>query len=323
MSIQLRASNRFTDVLVQHDIVLERDMVHTLQLNLGYKCNQVCSHCHVDAGPHRLESMEILTIDRVLYLLQRQNDIHTVDLTGGAPELNPHFRYLVRELRHMGKKVIDRCNLTVLLEEGQADTAAFLANYQVDIVASLPCYLEENADAVRGESAFQKSIQALQQLNRLGYGQTMSSLGLNLVYNPIDDSLPPVQNTLEIAYKDYLYATYGISFHQLLTITNMPIKRFAHQLKCEGKYESYLELLAQNFNAAAAKQVMCRSLLSVGWNGSLYDCDFHQALAIPVQGAKTVWEIADFEQVSKTITTRQHCFGCTAGCGSSCGGALL
>lgn len=318
-----RQLTNFHKALSAYQLDNKRKAVTTLQLNLGKKCNQVCVHCHVDAGPHCEEMMSLETIDRILTLLDRPNTIQTVDITGGAPELNPHFKYLIKALRQRGYQVIDRCNLTVLFEPGQEATAAFLAAQQVRIVASLPCYLESNVDAQRGGSTYEKSIKALQMLNELGYGSPETNLSLSLVFNPSGIGLPPAQGTLEQDYKKQLWEMHRIRFNHLLTITNMPIKRFKATLKKNGQLAYYESLLEEKFNPEAAKQLMCRELISISWDGQIYDCDFNQALNMPVQAEQNIWHIDVFASVDSPIVFGDHCYGCTAGSGSSCGGALI
>lgn len=313
----------FKKVLEQHNVPLTRNKVKVLQLNITKRCNQSCIHCHVDANPYRTETMDKKTIDRVLDMLSNNSDIHTIDITGGAPELNPNFRYLINELHFLNRKIIDRCNLTVIFEKGQEDTPEFLAKNQVQIIASLPCYLEENVDFQRGNNVYAKSIKAIKILNSLGYGKKDSGLILDLVYNPIGDNLPPEQASLELDYKLELKERFDIEFNQLLTITNMPVKRFASMLIKEGKYEAYYNQLLEKFNPQAASDIMCRELLSVGWNGKIYDCDFNQALDIPLKNQSTIWNISDFKEAGSEIAFENHCFGCTAGNGSSCKGALV
>ena len=314
----------FKTALFSHQIELKRSSIKILQVNIGKRCNQACHHCHVESGPNRTENMELETVDRLLDLISKEPQIHTVDITGGAPELNPHFRYFVTEIRKMGKAVIDRCNLTILFEKGQEDTAEFLAKNQVQIVASLPCYQEDNVDAQRGKGVFGKSIAALEKLNALGYGKQDSGLILNLVYNPVGEHLPPAQTTLEQSYHLHLKDKFGIVFNQLFTITNMPIKRYAHMLERDGKMQDYMQLLIDNFNPKAAKSVMCTELISIGWDGQIYDCDFNQMLEIPLNWrARNVRDIDCLSSLEPDIATASHCFGCTAGAGSSCGGALL
>ncbi|MCS7048001.1 MAG: arsenosugar biosynthesis radical SAM protein ArsS [Verrucomicrobiae bacterium] len=301
---------------------LRRTTITTLQINLGKRCNQTCQHCHVNAGPARTEMMTRQTADRILDWLAHTT-IPTVDLTGGAPELNPNFRYLVESCRTLRRHVIDRCNLTVLFEPGQHDLAEFLADNRVEIIASLPCYLPNNVDAQRGDGVFDKSIRALQILNALGYG-TAPDLPLNLVYNPLGDTLPPQQAQLEADYRHHLRAHYGIVFNHLYTLTNMPIARFAAWLHREGRYDSYLQLLIAKFNPATLDHLMCRTTLSIGWRGEVYDCDFNQMLDLRWCNHQPLylWDITVADTENRPIITGPHCFGCTAGCGSSCTGAL-
>jgi len=318
-------SYSFSDALLTHGFwPLRRDPVTTLQINVGKLCNQACQHCHVEAGPKRTESMSEEVAERLLTLLSASPTIGVVDITGGAPELNPNFRRLVMRSRELGRAVIDRCNLTVLFEPGMASLTDFLARQQVEITASLPCYTSENVDAQRGRGVFDKSIRALQHLNKLGYGMPGSALKLNLVYNPLGASLPPDQGRLEADYKRQLRENFSIEFHQLFTLANMPIKRFADFLDRNGKRADYVKLLVEHFNPATVSGLMCRSLVSVGWDGVLYDCDFNQMLEIGMDGlGLTVWDLASFSDISgHRIATASHCFGCTAGAGSSCGGAL-
>jgi radical SAM/Cys-rich protein len=301
---------------------LRRRPPTTLQVNVGKRCNQACHHCHVDAGPTRTEVMGDAVADRVVALLERNPSIVLLDVTGGAPELAPCFRRLVATARRLGRRAIDRCNLTVLLEPGQEDLAAFLAAEEVEIVASLPCYGPENVDAQRGQGVFEKSIRALRILNTLGYG---SRLRLDLVYNPVGAHLPPEQAGLEADYRANLGDRFGIVFHRLLTITNMPISRFATQLARTGEGERYMALLVNHFNPDTVPDLMCRDLLSVGYDGRLYDCDFNQMLELPLGAprATTVWDVDDLATLADApIATGAHCVGCTAGAGSSCGGAL-
>lgn len=315
----------FAAMLAEHGLApLCAEEVRTLQINVGKLCNQTCAHCHVDAGPDRREIMTRETMQECLEALRRAA-IPTVDLTGGAPELNPHFRWFVEELRRLGRQVIDRCNLTILTVPGQADLAEFLARHEVEVIASLPCYLEENCDRQRGAGVFQRSLEALRRLNGVGYGHPGSPLRLNLVYNPIGPSLPPDQERLEAAYREQLCTRYGIEFHRLYTITNMPISRFLDDLWRTGRYDDYMQLLASAFNPRAVAGVMCRTTLSVDWQGRLYDCDFNQMLDLPVQG-ELPQHIRDFRPewfARRAIVTGRHCYGCTAGAGSSCQGALL
>jgi len=305
---------------------LVREEATTLQINVGKLCNQACHHCHVEAGPKRTEIMPSEVAERVLEILAASPSITTVDVTGGAPELNPSFQRIVRESRRLGRHVIDHCNLTALFEPGQERMAAFLAENRVEIVASLPCYTATNVDQQRGRGVFEKSIQALHFLNGLGYGLPGSNLRLNLAYNPLGASLPPEQEKLEADYKKHLYESFGIQFHTLFTLTNMPVKRFAAYLTQSGKYESYLSLLVNHFNPSTVKKLMCRSLVSVGWDGKFYDCDFNQMLDIELSKygrSLTIWDLDSLTGLAgNRIATGSHCFGCTAGAGSSCGGSL-
>ncbi|EKF73573.1 hypothetical protein A11A3_13128 [Alcanivorax hongdengensis A-11-3] len=300
---------------------LRRGATEILQVNLGYLCNLSCVHCHVNAGPTRTELMDRDTVDQVLAVL-RHRRIRVLDLTGGAPEMNPHFRYLVSEARKLDVTVIDRCNLTVLLEPGHEDLAAFLAEQQVQIVASLPCYLEDNVTKQRGKGVYQDSIEAIRQLNRLGYGD---SLMLDLVYNPVGPSLPPPQAALEADYKRELADRFGIRFNRLLTLTNMPISRFGAVLLAHDQFNDYMQLLRDNFNDHTLPAVMCRSTISVDYRGYLYDCDFNQMLDMPLGHRDRGLHVGDLMATSlegEPIYVADHCFGCTAGAGSSCGGAL-
>jgi radical SAM/Cys-rich protein len=299
---------------------LRRGRTTTLQLNVGLRCDLACHHCHVEAGPKRREALGGELAARVLELLARSPALDTLDLTGGAPELNPHFRTLVSGARALGRRVIDRCNLTVLFEPGQEDTAEFLAREGVDVIASLPCYTAGNVDAQRGKRVYERSLAALQRMNALGYGD---GLRLDLVYNPLGPSLPPAQAQLEADYRRELGAL-GVRFDRLLTLTNMPIKRFARELARRGESEAYHALLVNHFNPETLDALMCRSTLSVAWDGSLYDCDFNQALALPLGGRRaSLFELEAVEALAgRTIATASHCFGCSAGAGSSCGGAL-
>lgn len=278
----------------------------------------------MEAGPKRTENMDLKTVDRVISILEKSKTIHTVDITGGAPELNPHFRKLVLAAKGMNKKIIDRCNLTVLYEPGQEETAYFLKEQGVHIVASLPCYSKDNVEKQRGRGVFDKSIEALKLLNGLGYGRRGTNLTLDLVYNPTGPFLPPDQKKLEKDYTEELKDLFGIEFNKLLTITNMPIKRFLHDLEKSGKLTEYMELLANSFNPQAATGIMCRNLLSISWNGEVFDCDFNQMLELPLgAGTKTIWDLSSFDDLSgDPIRFANHCYACTAGAGSSCGGAL-
>jgi radical SAM/Cys-rich protein len=314
---------QFSTVLRERGFpVLRKAEITTLQINIGKVCNQACHHCHVEAGPKRTETMSAATVDRILAVLDRSHAITTVDITGGAPELNVNFRLIVEESRRRGLHVIDRCNLTVLLEPGHGSLASFLAGNHVEIIASLPCYTHANVDRQRGRGAFEKSIEALRILNRIGYGM-QPDLTLNLVYNPLGASLPPSQAALELDYKRHLLDDFGILFNRLFTITNMPIKRFQDYLARAGLEETYRALLLDNFNAGVVPHLMCRSLVSVDWEGRLYDCDFNQMLELPALPARTLWDIDTFDRLAnRRISTGDHCLGCAAGAGSSCGGVL-
>jgi radical SAM/Cys-rich protein len=304
---------------------IRRGRLDTLQVNVGYRCNQSCVHCHVAAGPHRTEEMASATVDLVLAFLERRR-IATLDVTGGAPELHPHFRRLASTARAMGVRVIDRCNLTILDVPGQEDLAEFLAGEQVEVVASLPCYLEDNVDRQRGTGVFAGSIRSLQRLNALGYGRDESGLVLNLVYNPQGPSLPPAQVALAADYKRILGERYNVTFNNLYTLANMPIQRFGSMLISKGQFETYLDLLQRAHRDDNLDGVMCRSLISVDWRGHVYDCDFNQMLDLPLarNGRERV-HLADLladDIAGNPIRVAGHCFGCTAGQGSSCGGAL-
>lgn len=306
---------------------LARTGIETVQINVGKLCNQACLHCHVDAGPQRSEIMERRMVELALEFVKAAN-ARTVDITGGAPELNPSFRFLVEQLQRDGRHVMDRCNLTVLLEPGQEDLAEFLTSLQVEIVASLPCYLQENVEKQRGRGVYAKSIQAIRRLNELGYGRADSGLVLNFIYNPVGAHLPPPQLQLETAYKRELGTRFDISFNHLYTLTNMPIARFAHSLEREGKFDAYMELLATAFNPATLDGLMCRQLVSISWNGFLYDCDFNQMLELRLSNG-TPFRLGERSAADlvrslerRDIMVGMHCYGCTAGAGSSCGGAL-
>jgi radical SAM/Cys-rich protein len=304
---------------------IRRKHLDTLQVNLGYKCNQTCLHCHVNAGPTRTEMMSRETISDVIAYL-KSSRVKTLDLTGGAPELNVHFRALVLAARNLGVHVMDRCNLTILEQPGQKDLAQFLAANAVEIIASLPCYLETNVDAQRGKGVFEASIRALRTLNALGYGRTGSELALNLVYNPQGASLPPEQGKLEHDFHRHLRERYGIVFNQLYVLTNMPIQRFGSMLISKGRLEEYMDLLKNAYEPANLESVMCRSLLSVDWRGYVYDCDFNQMLGLPLRlnGKPRVHlrQLTSEDLDGNPIVVKDHCYGCTAGQGSSCGGAL-
>jgi radical SAM/Cys-rich protein len=304
---------------------LQRACLETLQVNLGYKCNQSCLHCHVNAGPNRTEVMEWQTIEQLLTFIE-SSSVKTLDLTGGAPELNPHFRDFVSAARQRGLTVIDRCNLTVLFEPGQQDTARFLADNRVRVVASMPCYLKSNVDRQRGDGTFDSSLKALRLLNTLGYGQAASELLLDLVFNPQGPYLPPSQDSLEQDYKQHLAEQYGIEFNHLLALTNMPIKRFGSTLVSRGEFSSYMRLLKTAHQDDNIDSVMCRSLISVDWQGYVYDCDFNQMLDMPLQldhrPRLHISELAGIDLSNQPIKVADHCYACTAGQGSGCGGAL-
>jgi radical SAM/Cys-rich protein len=304
---------------------IRRKRLDTLQVNLGYKCNQTCVHCHVNAGPTRTEMMDRETISEVISFL-KVSGVRTLDITGGAPELNPHFRTLVLAARNLGVHVMDRCNLTVLFESGQDGLAEFLAANGVEVVASLPCYLEENVDRQRGKGAFEKSVQALRKLNGLGYGKEGAGLALNLVYNPQGPSLPPSQAKLEGDYHRHLRERFGIAFNRLYVLTNMPIQRFGSMLISKGRFEEYMALLKSAYQPANLGSVMCRTLVSVDWRGYVYDCDFNQMLGLPLRlnGRPRVHvrQLTGDDLDGNPIVVKDHCYGCTAGQGSSCGGAL-
>ena len=299
-----------------------RDKLHTIQINLGYKCNQSCLHCHVNAGPKRKEMMDIVTINQILYFIKKLN-IKNIDLTGGAPELNDNFKYLVTKAKELNCHIIDRCNLTVMLEPNKEYLFEFFKENNIEVVASLPCYQEDNVNKQRGKGVFRKSIKVIQKLNLLGYG-TNNDLKLNLVYNPQGPFLPPQQEALEKKYKLILKNDYDIIFNKLYTITNMPIARFGSTLVSENKFNSYMDLLKDNFNKDALKNLMCKTLISVDYKGYVYDCDFNQMLNINMNGIKKT-HITDLQKniILKDINTADHCYGCTAGSGSSCGGKLV
>lgn len=328
----------FADRLTADGQTLSRRAITTLQINVGKMCNLACHHCHVEAGPNRTEIMDWPTMEKIIGWLERYKDelgIEVVDLTGGAPEMNPHFRELVTAVRALGLHVIDRCNLTILLEPGYEDMAAFLAEHKVEVSASLPCYMEDNVDKQRGRGVYDGSIKVLLMLNDLGYGRAGTGLKLDLVYNPVGYGLPPEQGPLETDYKKYLREHFGITFNKLWTITNMPIKRFEHALKRDGRYDEYMGKLTAAHNRENVAGVMCRDMVSIGWRGSVYDCDFNQMLQMPIDGdpvdveehaveaeSKKIWDYTPGELIGRSIRTGAHCFGCTAGAGSSCTGAL-
>ncbi len=304
---------------------LRRARLETLQVNLGYKCNQSCLHCHVNASPQRTEMMARETMSDVLAFLG-VSSVGNLDLTGGAPELNPHFRELVKRARELGTHVIDRCNLTILLEPGQEDLAAFLAAHRVEVIASLPCYSEELVDRQRGKGVYEKSIEGLRRLNALGYGVQGGGLALNLVYNPQGPALPPAQDTLEADYQRVLHERFGVVFDRLYTMANMPIQRFGSALVSKGQFNEYMALLHRSHRPENLETVMCRSLISVDWQGYVYDCDFNQMLDLPLalegRSRTHLSALIGRDLSGNPVAVRDHCYGCTAGQGSSCGGAL-
>lgn len=312
--------NRFKQTLQEQGLRLQRAAVQTLQINVGRKCNQACRHCHVDAGPWRSEMISGPVAERIAQWI-RQHRPEILDLTGGAPELSEFFRFLVECGRAAGCRVIDRCNLTILLEPAHRDLAQYLAMQRVEVIASLPCYTAENVARQRGNGVFERSIEALRRLNGLGYG---TELPLHLVYNPVGPKLPAPQMELEQEYRKELHQHYGIVFNQLYTLTNQPIARFAEDLRRTGQWEEYMELLARSFNPATVEGLMCRSTLSVGWGGEVYDCDFNQMLGMQLRNGKPLflWDITPGMLRDRFIETGDHCLACTAGCGSSCTGAL-
>jgi radical SAM/Cys-rich protein len=307
---------------------LRRSTTNIFQINIGKLCNLTCHHCHVESSPTKvLENMDLKTVERCIEVLKNSGDyIDTVDITGGAPELNPHFRYLVTEARKLGKTVIDRCNLVIFFEEGMKDLPQFLADNQVQVIASLPCYLEENVDNQRGKGVYKDSVEAIKMLNKLGYGKPEHpQLQLHLVYNPATGPtvIPGNQELLQQDYKAYLKKNFDLEFNNLLTISNMPIKRFADDLYRQGKFVEYMQLLVEKFNINTVDSLMCCNTLNIQWDGSLYDCDFNGALELPIEDKLTIWDINSIQQLeNRKITTGKHCYGCTAGHGSSCGGAL-
>ncbi|MGR9046431.1 MAG: arsenosugar biosynthesis radical SAM (seleno)protein ArsS [Gammaproteobacteria bacterium] len=302
---------------------IRRGRLQTLQMNLGYLCNLSCTHCHVNAGPKRTELMTREVMQSALQFAA-QYRLETLDLTGGSPEMNPDFKWLVQNARRQGLHVMDRCNPTILMEPGYQDMAEFLAEQQVEVIASLPCYLEDNVDAQRGKGVFRTSIEALQKLNALGYGRPDSGLILNLVFNPQGTALPPPQAKLEVAYREFLKEHFDLQFSNLFTITNMPIQRFGAVLLSTGQYESYMGLLKAAYRPENLEQVMCRNLLSVDWQGYVYDCDFNQMLELPLAGSRThLRDLLENMPEALPIAVGGHCYGCTAGQGSSCTGVLV
>lgn len=313
----------FGETLRRHGLgPLKRAPLSELQVNVGKLCNQACNHCHVDAGPKRTEIMTKETMARIVAWLENAGVEH-VDITGGAPELNPEFRSFVDDILETGAQVTSRCNLTVLLEPGQDDLARWYTDRRVRLVCSLPCYSRGNVDAQRGKGVFAKSIDALKRLNAFGYGSN-PELVLDLVYNPGGAHLPPSQESLQNEYQERLWEDFGIQFNSLFTLANLPINRFAHFLESQGKSEEYQQLLIDNFNPATVKGLMCRHLVSVDWEGRVYDCDFNQMLELPMgsNGTRYLWDIELEDLENQTIRVDRHCFGCTAGAGSSCGGSL-
>lgn len=304
---------------------IRRGKLETLQVNLGYRCNQQCLHCHVNAGPKREENMTAETVEQLINYL-KVSGVSRLDLTGGAPEMNPNFQYLVTEARKLGVHVIDRCNLTILFEPEQQALAQFLADNKVEVVASLPCYLKDNVDKQRGKGVFDASIEGLKKLNQLGYSKDGTGLTLELMYNPQGPSLPPSQVELENAYRERLQQDHGIVFNHLYTLTNMPIQRFGSTLISKGEFGDYMRLLRDNFSQLNLDNVMCRSLISIDWQGYVYDCDFNQMLDLPAplsDKSKThIKDLLNQDINSKAIVVKDHCYGCTAGQGSSCGGTL-
>ena len=317
--------NRFAQKLTENSISLRRTRPEILQVNVGKVCNLTCVHCHVNAGPRRKEIMTRETIDRVIDWLAK-TDIRIVDFTGGAPEMIPDFRYFVERVtaRPVSRRIIDRCNLTILLDPGYEDLPEFLARHKVEIIASMPCYSSENVNAQRGEGVFEGSIKELQLLNSLGYGKAVD-LPLHLVYNPVGAFLPGPQAEMEADFKRQLFSHFGIVFNKLYTITNLPIGRFAAYLRHNDKLDEYMELLISAFNPATIDGLMCRDTISVGWRGEVYDCDFNQQLGLQWKNGVPLflWDVDPDTIENREITTGNHCFGCTAGAGSSCGGAIV
>ena len=301
---------------------IKRSWLKTIQVNLGYKCNQSCLHCHVNAGPKRREMMDKKTIDNVIDFAINYN-IETIDLTGGAPEINKYFKYMVKELRQHDIHIIDRCNLTILNEDGMEDLPSFFVKHKIEIIASLPCYIKKNVDRQRGKGVFDESIKILRLLNDIGYGMK-KDLILNLVYNPQGPVLPPSQIKLEKEYKSYLRESFDIEFNKLFTITNMPINRFGSTLVSQDKFNSYMKLLKSSFSEKAKKNVMCKELISIDYNGNVFDCDFNQMLRMNLSGKEThIANITKKYLHNREISTGDHCYGCTAGSGSSCGGTTI
>ncbi len=301
---------------------IERNDLNILQVNLGYKCNQRCLHCHVNAGPNRKEMMDLKTVKQVIKF-SVENNIKKIDLTGGAPEMNKYFKYIIRACKENNIHISDRCNLTILDSDGMRDLPEFLVKHKVEIIASLPCYIEENVNSQRGKGVFEKSIKVLRKLNSLGYGEN-KELILNLVYNPQGPELPPEQSKLEIDYKHFLAEKYKVFFNKLYTITNMPINRFGSTLVSKKMFRDYMRVLKNSYSEKALEHVMCRGLISIDYNGYVYDCDFNQMLSMPLSGKRIhISEINIKNLIGKKIMTADHCYGCTAGTGSSCTGSLL
>ncbi|CAM9762199.1 unnamed protein product [Scytosiphon promiscuus] len=337
-ALQDRDLPSFQQHIQQQNIEINRETSTIFQLNIGLFCNQACSHCHVESSPQRKEMVSKEVAERCIEIIKNSPTVKTLDITGGAPELNEHFRYMVEQGRALGLEVIDRCNLTVLQEPGQEDLAEFLAHQKVHVVASLPCYSPKNVNMQRGSGVFDRSIKGLMKLNSFGYGQHDSDLKLDLVYNPVGGFLPPEQAALEAKYKEELDEAFGIKFNNLFTITNMPIKRFADFMYRRGELQEYMELLVRNFNAAACSGLMCKDTINVGWDGRIFDCDFNQQLELGMgtagtnagaseklraaQGGYSVFDIDSVDDLKTTdIVLESHCYGCTAGNGSSCQGA--
>ncbi|MCH6257134.1 arsenosugar biosynthesis radical SAM protein ArsS [Puniceicoccaceae bacterium K14] len=325
-TFQSQAQVDFTETLSRHKIELSRETLDTLQINLGKLCNLTCSHCHVNAGPKRKEIMTESTVYKILDWFTK-HPTKIVDLTGGAPEMNPHFRTLVDGLISLNSevKIIDRCNLVILNEPGYEWVGEFLASRNLEVVASMPCYTEDNVNAQRGNGVFDRSISALQELNQLGFGLDDPRHPLHLVYNPGGAWLPPEQSKLEQDYKRELKKHFDISFDRLYALTNLPVSRFASYLRRNGEYDEYMELLVNAFNPSTVNGLMCRNTLSVDWTGQIYDCDFNQMLRLHIKDGTeklSLWGITPEDLAERAIQTAQHCFGCTAGCGSSCGGTL-
>lgn len=314
----------FSEILKKLSISLERIRVDTLQINVGKLCNQSCVHCHVNAGPNRKEIMTRSTVDSVVNFV-KESHIKTADITGGAPELNPHFKFLVSSLKQLNCHIIVRCNLTIIMEDNKKELPQFYKKNGIELICSLPCYIEENVDKVRGKGVYKKSIEALKLLNNIGYGKEGTKLLLNLVFNPSGASLPPSQKKLEQEYKHELLKRFGVVFNDLYVLANIPINRYEKYLKKVGKYDYYLQLLKNNFNRDTVENLMCKTQISVGWDGKLYDCDFNQMLGLYLRNGRPylIGEIALQDLIGLHIEARDHCYGCTAGSGSSCSGSLI